>query len=88
MAHFLCDSPAIPAAGTGQRSVRCPVSIMAKSDKAGSEQEMDKRVARAVELVDRLEAEKARDKAFDEEREIAKARAAGLTKRRWWRLGR
>ncbi len=61
---------------------------MARSDKGASEQELGERVARAVELVDRLEAEKARDKAFDEERAMARARAAAPAKRRWWRLGR
>jgi len=47
---------------------------------------MHKRVAQAVNQVDRLDATQAREKAYAEER--AALRAAASTKRPWWRLGR
>jgi hypothetical protein len=53
----------------------------------GPDQELRKRVALAVARVDRLEAEREREKAYFEERAIAKARAAA-PKWAWWRLGK
>ena len=52
------------------------------------EQELRERVARALAKVDRLDATQAREKAYAEERAVAKARAAAPTKRSWWRLAR
>jgi hypothetical protein len=53
----------------------------------GPEQELNERVARALARVDRLDATQAREKAYAEERAVAKARAEPPTKRPWWRLG-
>ncbi|GEP59415.1 hypothetical protein RSO01_65810 [Reyranella soli] len=50
--------------------------------------ELRERVARALAKVDRLEAARAREKAYAEERAVAKANAEPPTKRPWWRLGR
>jgi hypothetical protein len=52
------------------------------------EQELRSRVARALAKVDRLDATQAREKAYAEERAVAKAKAEAPTKRSWWRLGR
>jgi hypothetical protein len=62
---------------------------MAKTGKieVQPEKELHERVARAVARVDRLDATQAREKAYAEERAVAKARAAAPTKRSWWRLG-
>ena len=63
---------------------------MAKTDKIEVQppQELRERVARAVARVDRLDATKARDTAYAEERALAKATTAARPKRSWWRLGR
>ena len=50
------------------------------------EQELRERVARALARVDRLDAAQAREKAYAEERAVAKAKAEPPTKRPWWRL--
>ena len=52
------------------------------------DQELRERVARAVARVDRLDATQARQKAYAEERAVAKAKAEAPTKRSWWRLAR
>ena len=51
------------------------------------EQELRERVARALARVDRFDATQAREKAYDEERAVAKAKAEPPIKRPWWRLG-
>jgi hypothetical protein len=53
----------------------------------GPEEELHERVVRALARVDRLEATQAREKAYAEERAVAKAKAESPTKRPWWRLG-
>jgi hypothetical protein len=75
---------------TGEPEVEVPGVLLA-ADIAVIElepdQELRERIAQAVARVDRLEAEREREKAYSEERAIAKARAAA-PKRPWWRLGR
>jgi len=55
---------------------------------ARPEQELRERVARALAKVDRLDATRAREKAYAEERAVAEAKAEAPTRRTWWRLGR
>lgn len=74
---------------TGEPEVEVPgSSLVARivAVDAASEEAMHKRVAQAVNKVDRLDATQAREKAYAEER--AALRAAASTKRPWWRLGR
>ena len=56
-----------------------------KGEEVRPEQELRERVARALAKVDRLDATQAREKAYAEERAVAKAEPP--TKRPWWRLG-
>lgn len=74
---------------TGELEVEVPGILLATGTitDTGPDLELRERVAQAVTRVDRLEAEREREKAYDEERAIAKARAAA-PKRAWWRLGR
>jgi hypothetical protein len=75
---------------TGEPEVEIPGDLLAADIaviELGPDQELRKRVAQAVARVDRLEAEREREKAYFEERAIAKARAAA-PKRAWWRLGK
>jgi hypothetical protein len=67
---------------------RSPASFAADATvtELGPDQELRELIAQVVGRIDRLEAEREREKAYAEERAIAKARAAA-PKRPWWRLG-
>ena len=74
---------------TGEAEVEVPEALL-DIDSAEIELAPDlllrERVARAVSQVDRAEATRAREKAYDEERAIARERAVA-SKRPWWLRG-
>ena len=74
---------------TGEPEVEVPEALL-DIDSVEIELEPDlllrERVARAVGQVDRAEAKRAREKAYAEERGIARERAAA-SKRPWWLRG-
>jgi hypothetical protein len=74
---------------TGEAEVEVPAALL-EIDSVEIELAPDlplrERVAQAVGQVDRAEATRAREKAYDEERAIAKERAAA-SKRPWWIRG-
>ena len=74
---------------TGEAEVEVPEALL-DFDSAEIELAPDlllrERVARAVSQVDRAEATRAREKAYDEERAIARERAVA-SKRPWWLRG-
>jgi hypothetical protein len=73
---------------TGEAEVEVPEALL-DIDSAEIELASDlllrERVARAVSQVDRAEATRAREKAYDEERAIARERAAASKRPRWLR---
>ena len=74
---------------TGEAEVEVPDALLDMDSESEREADLPlrERVALAVARVDRAEAMLARQKAYDEERVLARERAAA-TKRPWWRLGR
>ena len=75
---------------TGEAEVEVPVALLEIDSveiELAPDLQLRERVAQAVGQVDRAEATRDREKAYAEERAIAKEKAA-VPKRPWWRLGR
>ena len=74
---------------TGEAEVEIPYALLdmySAEIKLKPDLSLRDRVAQAVGQVDRAEATRTREKAYAEERAIAKEQAAA-SKRPWWRLG-